>query len=86
MGEIKESVIQIIREIAEKDLGEIDENTSFFEELEFDSILCMDLLVEAETRFGFDSEDSEESLQAFETVGQFIEFVKKHNKGETTNE
>ena len=46
----------------------------------------MELLVEAETRFGFDSEDSEESLQAFETVGQFIEFVKKHNKGETTNE
>lgn len=37
MGEIKESVIQIIREIAEKELGEIDENTSFFDELEFDS-------------------------------------------------
>ena len=78
MGEIKESVIQIIREIAEKDLGEIDENTSFFDELEFDSIL--ELLVEAETRFGFDSEDSEESLQAFETVGDFIKFVEKNAK------
>ena len=83
MGEIKESVIQIIREIAEK---EIDENTSFFDELEFDSILCMELLVEAETRFGFDSEDSEESLQAFETVGQFIEFVNKNRKGDITND
>lgn len=80
MGEIKESVIQIIREIAEKDLGEIDEDTSFFDELEFDSILCMELLVEAETRFGFDSEDSEESLQAFETVGDFIKFVEKNAK------
>ena len=80
MGEIKESVIQIIREIAEKELGEIDENTSFFDELEFDSILCMELLVGAETRFGFDSEDSEEGLQAFETVGDFIKFVEKNVK------
>jgi len=80
MGEIKESVIQIIREIAEKELGEIDENTSFFDELEFDSILCMELLVEVEARFGFDSEDSEESLQAFETVGDFIKFVEKNVK------
>lgn len=80
MGEIKESVIQIIREIAEKELGEIDENTSFFDELEFDSILCMELLVEVETRFGFDSEDSEESLQAFETVGDLIKFVEKNVK------
>ena len=80
MGEIKESVIQIIREIAEKELGEIDENTSFFDELEFDSILCMELQVGAETRFGFDSEDSEESLQAFETVGDFIKFVEKNVK------
>lgn len=80
MGEIKESVIQIIREIAEKELGEIDENTSFFDELEFDSILCMELLVEAETRFGSDSEDSKESLQAFETVGDFIKFVEKNVK------
>ena len=32
------------------------------------------------------SEDSEESLQAFETVGQFIEFVNKNRKGDITND
>ena len=39
-----------------------------------------DALVEAEENFGFDSEDSEESLQAFETVGKFVEFIEKNRR------
>lgn len=76
-SEIFEQVVELIKEVLPKPDTEITEETRFFEELEFDSILTMQLLVAAEERFGFDSGDSEESLQAFETVGAFSEFVKK---------
>ena len=76
-AEIFEQVVELIKEVKSKQETEITEETRFFEDLEFDSILTMQLLVAAEEKFGFDSEDSEESLQAFETVGAFSEFVEK---------
>ena len=77
-SEIFEQVVELIKEVLPKSDTEITEETRFFEELEFDSILTMQLLVAAEERFGFDSGDSEESLQAFETVGAFVEFVERY--------
>ena len=63
---------------------EVTDKTRFFEDLEFDSISTMQLLVAAEEEFGFDAEDSDESLQAFDTVGDFVRFVEKmvQNLGE----
>lgn len=63
---------------------EITEKTRFFEDLGFDSISAMRLLIAAEEEFGFDATDSEESLQAFETVGDFVRFVERmvQNLGE----
>ena len=78
MNETYEKVIEIIQELIGKRDIEINEDTRFFEDLGFDSILTMQLLVEAEENFGFDSEDSEESLQAFETVGKFVEFIERN--------
>lgn len=80
MNETYEKVIEIIQELIGKRDIEIKEDTRFFEDLGFDSILTMQLLVEAEESFGFDSEDSEESLQAFETVGKFVEFIEKNRR------
>ena len=78
MNETYEKVIEIIQELIGKRDIEINKDTRFFEDLGFDSILTMQLLVEAEENFGFDSEDSEESLQAFETVGKFVEFIERN--------
>lgn len=75
-----EQITDLIHEILPDSGITVTEETRFFEDLEFDSITTMQLLVAAEERFGFDSGDSEESLQAFETVGAFIEFVGKNRK------
>lgn len=75
-------VVELIHEIVPDLDMEITEETKMFEDLEFDSISTMQLLVAAEERFGFDAGDSEESLQAFETVGAFAAFVEKY-KGYT---
>ena len=75
-----EQVTDLIHEILPDSEITITEETRLFEDLEFDSITTMQLLVAAEERFGFDSGDSEESLQAFETVGAFAEFVEKNRK------
>lgn len=78
MDPVLEQVIGLIHEILPDSKWMVTEETRLFEDLEFDSITTMQLLVAAEERFGFDSGDSEESLQAFETVGAFVEFVEKY--------
>ncbi len=75
---VLDRVIELIQKIIPERKTEITAETRLFEDLEFDSISTMQLLVAAEERFGFDSGDSEESLQAFETVGAFAEFVEKY--------
>lgn len=79
-GSLFEQITDLIHEILQDSEITITEETRLFEDLEFDSITTMQLLVAAEERFGFDSGDSEESLQAFETVGAFVEFVEKNRK------
>lgn len=78
MDPVLEQVIGLIHEILPDSKCTVTEETRLFEDLKFDSITTMQLLVAAEERFGFDSGDSEESLQAFETVGAFVEFVEKY--------
>lgn len=79
MQTILDQVIELIQEIAEKELPEnITEETQFMEDLQFDSIMLIQMLVAAEERFGFDSAGSEEGLLAFRTVGDFAEFVEKY--------
>lgn len=75
---VMDQIIGLIHDIVPDLDTEITEATRLFEDLEFDSISTMQLLVAAEERFGFDSGDSEESLQAFETVGAFVLFVEKY--------
>lgn len=48
------------------------------DDLGYDSIALINLLVDVEEEFKFESKDMEESLSAFETIGCFIEFVKNN--------
>ena len=73
-SELFENIVDLIREILGESNINITEETRFFEDLEFDSISTIQLLVLAEENFGF---DSEESLYAFETVRAFVDFVEK---------
>lgn len=75
MSIVQEKVIELIRNISPVQNIIITQETNLFDELEFDSISIMKLLVEAEKEFGFEAEDSEESLVAYESVGSFTKFV-----------
>ena len=82
-SELFENIVDLIREILGESNINITEETRFFEDLEFDSISTIQLLVLAEENFGFDSEDSEESLYAFETDRAFVDFVEKMLRGKS---
>ncbi len=56
----------------------VDLNLKLIDDLGYDSIALINLLVDVEEEFKFESEDMEESLSAFETIGCFIEFVKNN--------
>ncbi len=56
----------------------LTEDTRLLEDLGYDSIAMMSLLVDVEEEYGFETEDMEESLKAFETVKSFVEFVRKN--------
>lgn len=56
----------------------VDLDLKLIDDLGYDSIALINLLVDVEEEFKFESEDMEESLSAFETIGSFIEFVKNN--------
>lgn len=56
----------------------LTEDTRLLEDLGYDSIAMMSLLVDVEEEYEFETEDMEESLKAFETVKSFVEFVRKN--------
>ncbi len=75
-------IIELIHLNASEEITrEIKSETKFFEDLSFDSVALMNLLVDVEEEFGFETDDMEESLKAFETVGSFVEFVTKNKRG-----
>lgn len=77
MSTIEQQVIKLIREYAVNGDVEITEDTRLFEDLGYDSVAVIQLLVAAEEAFGFESDDFDECAEAFESVSTFITFVKE---------
>lgn len=57
---------------------QLTDETRLMEDLDYESIAIMSLLVDVEEEFGFEADNMEESLKAFETVGSFVEFVRNN--------
>lgn len=77
MKTIEQQVIKLVQEhSAAKDI-DITGDTRLFEDLGYDSIAVIQLLVAAEELFGFESDDFDECTEAFENVSSFIAFVKE---------
>lgn len=76
---IEEKVIVIIHNIKE-DLKEkeINENSNFFKELNFDSIEIMQLIAELENTFQIQFKDIDELMEVMGNVKSVVEFVCKH--------
>lgn len=79
MDSIYERVAELILLNAPEEPQEpLGEDTRLLEDLGYDSIAMMSLLVDVEEEYGFEAEDMEESLKAFETVKSFVAFVKEN--------
>ena len=77
--EIEEKVIQIVSEQMSVDKGEIKRETSFVNDLGADSLDTVELVMELEDEFDLTIPDEE--AEKLKTVGEAIDYIKKHVEG-----
>ncbi len=77
--EIEEKVIQIVSEQMSVDKGEIKRETSFVNDLNADSLDTVELVMELEDEFDLTIPDEE--AEKLKTVGEAIDYIKKHVEG-----
>ena len=79
----KEIIFELIRLNAPRGVQvELKENTTFFGDLKYDSLALISLLADIEEEFQLEFDDMEESLETFENIHTFIEFVDRYVEGE----
>ena len=70
---MKERILEIIAEQFNMDVNELDEDMSFQDDLNADSIELVELVMTIEEEF--ETEVSEEGLEKLKTVGDVIDYV-----------
>lgn len=74
--ELKTLIRQIVAEIAEMELSELKDNMNFFEELEMDSMMALEILAIIEKKLDIEIEEQYlEDMTSIENVLKVIETV-----------
>ena len=76
---VYEKIVEMICEQFGMEPEELNESTSFIEDMGIDSVDVVELVVELETEFGLD-EIPEEDLKQMRTIGDLAEYVRAHTE------
>jgi acyl carrier protein len=64
-----------LKEVLERDIPQLSEETRFFEDLHLDSTSIMELLMELEDSIGFEVDPETLDMDDFKSVGSFTSFL-----------
>ena len=76
---VYEKIISMICEQLGMEPDELNENTSFTDDMGIDSVDVVELVVDLETEFGLD-EIPEEDLKRMRTIGDLAVYVSAHTE------
>ncbi|MBP2025166.1 acyl carrier protein [Peptoniphilus stercorisuis] len=72
---MKEKVLELIAEQFDKDIDELNEEMSFIDDLNADSVDIVELVMSIEDEFSVEIEDEE--LENLKTIGDVLEFIEE---------
>ncbi|MBA4536376.1 hypothetical protein H1Z61_04265 [Bacillus aquiflavi] len=81
--DLKNQLFQIIREEANENgvsiTQELTLDSNLVDELNFDSIMVLQLVLRLEDEFGIDMEDEDINHELFEKIGNLVQYLEKNS-------
>ena len=74
---VQQRLYNLVLKLSENDNAVITEKTNLIDDLSFDSVLMVSMIVEIESEFGITLDDDDLELDILSNVGQLIKLINK---------